>query len=33
MENEIGAKENSKPYTVKYSLINTHKETYRPPTR
>ena len=32
MENGIGAKEDYKPYTAKYSLINTRKETYGPPT-
>ena len=32
MENGIGAKEDYKPYTAKYGLINTRKETYGPPT-
>jgi hypothetical protein len=32
MENRTWAKEDYKPYTAKYSLINICKETYRPPT-
>ena len=32
MENGMRAKEDYKPYTVKYSLINIRKETYGPPT-
>jgi hypothetical protein len=32
MENRIGAKEDHEPYTAKYGLINTRKETYGPPT-
>jgi hypothetical protein len=32
MENRMWAKEDYKPYTVKYGLINICKETYRPPT-
>jgi len=32
MENGIGAKEGYKPSTVKYSLRNIRKKTYKPPT-
>jgi hypothetical protein len=32
MENRTQAKEDYKPYTVKYGLINICKETYGPPT-
>ena len=32
MENRTRAKEDYKPYTIKYNLINIRKETYRPPT-
>ena len=32
MENRIGAKEDYKPVTARYGLINTYKETYKPPT-
>ena len=32
MENGIRAKEDYKPYTIKYSLKNICKETYRPST-
>jgi len=31
MENKMWAKEDYKPYTVKYGLMNIYKETYRPP--
>ena len=30
MENRTRAKEDYKPYTAKYSLINIYKEAYRP---
>ena len=32
MENRMRAKEDYKPYTIKYGLINIRKETYGPPT-
>ena len=32
MEDRIGAKEGYKPLTIKYSLQNICKETYKPPT-
>ena len=32
MENRMRAKGDYKLYTIKYSLINIRKETYRPPT-
>jgi len=32
MENGIGAEEGCKPSTVKYSLWNICKKTYKPPT-
>jgi hypothetical protein len=32
MENGMRAKEDSKPYTITYSLINIRKEIYGPPT-
>ena len=32
MENRTRAKEDHKPYTVKYGPINISKETYGPPT-
>ena len=32
MENEMQVKEDYKPYTAKYGLINIRKETYGPPT-
>ena len=32
MENRMRAKEDYKPYTAKYGLINIYKETYGPST-
>ena len=32
MENRIRAKEDYKPYTIKYGPINIYKEAYGPPT-
>jgi hypothetical protein len=32
MEDRTGAKKDYKPITVKYSLVDGYKETYRPPT-